>query len=328
VDWQHVDWQLLERLRDRFLKNTGGEGPYWADEVTLANYDFTFGRRIAWKWAAVLQPMLERGWEPPARRLIDWGCGTGVATRSFLAHFGTGSIEDIILWDHSPAATRFARAAIEAEHPGPSVRVADPSTAEDGPPFVLLVSHVINELDTTGLEALLALARKAEAIIWIEPGTREDSRRLLGVREQLRGVFHCHAPCPHDGPCGMLAAENARHWCHHFARPPTEAFTSRGWSLFAQRLNIDLRALPYSHLVLDRRPPPRIPDAVRIIGAPREYSGLMKILRCREDGVSEVELQKRDSKPLWKKLQKKRDPGLLAWRETEASRIAPGSFQV
>lgn len=326
VDWEHVDWKLLDSLRDRFLKKTDAAGPYWSDRNTLENYDFTFGRRISWKWAAVLDPMANRGWQSPSRKLVDWGCGTAVATRSMLAHFGAEAFDQVTLWDHSPAATGFARETILSIYPKLDVRVADPIDSEAETDFVLVISHVINELDPTTVDRLIALARRALAVIWIEPGTPAESRRLIEVREKLTGIFECLAPCPHNNACGMLMPGNERHWCHHFARPSTEAFTSAGWARFAQRMSIDLRSLPYSHLVLDRRPVERTADAVRIIGAPREYSGLMKILRCREDGVSEVELQKRDSKPLWKRLQKKRDPGILTWQENDAGRINPGSY--
>ena len=168
-----------------------------------------------------------------------------------------------------------------------------------------------------GRAAIEALARRAAAVLWVEPGTRDDSRALIAVREALRAEFHCLAPCPHDGPCGLLTDDNARHWCHHFARPPTEAFTESGWAQFAQRLGIDLRSLPYSYLVLDRRPPERRAEAARVLGTPREATGLMRILRCRENGVAEVELLKRTAPALWRRLEKGRHDGLFAWAEDD-----------
>jgi hypothetical protein len=325
VDWQSVDWNALEKLRDVFFGRAATEtiGPYWTDAAQLASYDFTLGRRIAWKWAAVLEPLCADGWTPPARQLVDWGCGTGIGARSLLAYAPPDSFDEVVLWDHSPAATTFASDAIRARFPTMTVRVADPATSVADGAFVLVVSHVLNELDADGREALLALARRAATILWVEPGTPADSRALIAMRENLRGEFHCLAPCTHSDTCGLLATENAPHWCHHFARPPTEAFTESGWAEFGRRLGIDLRSLPYSYLVLDRRGPSRAPDLVRVIGEPRTSAGLMRIFRCRAEGVSEVELQKRADPALWRTLEKGKHTGVFVWRES-GGRIAEG----
>lgn len=328
MDWASVDWSAIEQLRAVFLGQAkpadGASGPYWTNPSQLASYDFTLGRRIAWKWAAVLETLFARGWRAPARQVIDWGCGTGIGARSVLAYAPPGSFDEVILWDHAPAATTFAAEAIHARHPHLAIRVADPALATTDGGFVLVVSHVLNELDPVGREALLTLARRAAAVLWVEPGTREDSHALIAARESLRADFKCVAPCPHDGACGLLAPENARHWCHHFATAPTEAFTESGWAEFGRRLGIDLRSLPYSYLVLDRHRPARESDLVRIIGEPREHHGVMRILRCREPDVTEIELQKRTAPGLWRTLAKGRHHGLFVWREA-AGRIVNGA---
>ena len=324
MDWESVDWAALERLRDVFLRREEAPGPYWQDAADLESYDFTFGRRIAWKWSAVLAELIAAGWTLPARTLVDWGCGTAIAARSMLAHFGAGTIEKVVLWDHSVAAADLAREAIRARGYEVVVTVADPATHLSGDAFVLVVSHVINELDTTGRRDLLELATRASAVIWVEPGTPADNQALIDARDELRKAFHCWFPCPHDGACGLRAAGNERHWCHHFARPPTEAFTEGGWAAFGHRIGIDLRSLPYSYLVLDRREPARLPNGRRIIGRPREAAGVMQVLRCQAGDVSQVQLQKRDSRSLWKTLEKGRHPGLLAWQEDNQGRIISG----
>ncbi len=325
MDWASVDWPALEQLRAVFLGQAPSlPGPYWTGPSQLASYDFTLGRRIAWKWAAALESLFARGWRPPARRLVDWGCGTGIGARSVLAHAPPGSFDEVILWDHAPAATTFARDALLSRQPQVAVHVTDPAVAAREHAFVLVISHVLNELDSPARDALLALARRAAAVLWLEPGTREDSRALIAAREALQAEFHWIAPCPHDASCGLLAPENARHWCHHFAPAPTEAFTERGWAEFSRRLGVDLRSLPYSYLVGDRRPPSRPTDRVRLIGTPRQSTGLMRLLRCRECGVSEIELQKRTAPRLWRSLDKARHDGLFAWQES-AGRITEGT---
>ena len=324
MDWTSVDWHALEQLREVFLGRSvaSTDGPYWTSAAQIASYDFTLGRRIAWKWAAVLEPLLARGWTAPARQMVDWGCGSGIAARSLLAHAAPGAFDEVVLWDHSPIATTFAADAIRARQPHVRIRVADPAETARAGEFVLVVSHVLNELDAAGRDALTALARKAAAVLWVEPGTSADSRALIAVRELMREEFSCVAPCPHDAVCGLLAPDNARHWCHHFATPPTEAFTEGGWSEFSRRLGVDLRSLPYSYLVLDRRGPARPADTVRLIGEPRQSTGVMRVLRCREDGVADVELQKRAAPALWRALDKRRHTGLFNWQEVDGRIIS------
>src|SRR5205085_1112839 len=138
----------------------------------------------------------------------------------------------------------------------------------------------LNELSERELAPLLKLAKQAREIIWVEPGTHAESRRLgAAVREPLRAAgFLPVAPCTHAAACGMLEPENERHWCHSFARPPSSAFQDARWSVFARELGIDLRTLPYSFLVLQRAEIGVGSGASRIIGRPREYKGFLKLM--------------------------------------------------
>src|ERR1051325_5759038 len=104
MDWSQIDWPALERLRAAFLAGSAGARDYWQTERDLASYDLTFAQRIGWKWDYVLDELRRRGWAPPAGGLLDWGGGSGIATRAFLAHFGPASASQLLLWDRSCAA--------------------------------------------------------------------------------------------------------------------------------------------------------------------------------------------------------------------------------
>jgi len=120
----------------------------------------------------------------------------------------------------------------------------------------------------------------------------------------------------------MLAAENAQHWCHHFARVPAGASQDARWAQFGRELGIDMRALPYSFLVLQRGGGMHSETGCsRLIGRPREEKGRMELLSCAEHGVEELMLQKRDAPDLFKKLQKGRAGVLHRWTR-EGRRIA------
>jgi hypothetical protein len=319
--------ERLARLRDRFIGDAPGSGDYWDSEETLAAYDATFGERIGWKWDAVLGELALRGWAPPAgTTLVDFGCGSGVAARRVVAHFGATHFRALHLGDLSPLATTFAARRLSAAFPSLEIRTATPAPQIPEGPFTLVVSHVINELDPAGRAAMLRIAERAAAVIWVEPGTSDAAGMLVVIREALRETLRVIAPCTHGAACGMQAPENSRHWCHHFARPPTEAFTDSFWSEFGRALSIDMRSLPYSFLVLDsRRTDAATPAGVsRIIGHPREYKGFSRVLVCSAKGVADRTLQKRDDPALFKELDRTRRPFLYRF-ELEGERVRSGT---
>lgn len=81
----HIEWTALQALRAVYLEGGAGAANYWKDEALIASYDLTFARRIAWKWQWVLRELTRRRWTPPAGDVLDWGCGSGVGAREFLA---------------------------------------------------------------------------------------------------------------------------------------------------------------------------------------------------------------------------------------------------
>lgn len=302
----------LAALRTRFLDGSNAGGGYWKSASELALYDASFGERIGWKWDAVIAELQMRGWQPTARHVVDWGCGSGIAGRRVLAAWD--GFESLTLTDVSPLAMHFAADRAREAFPHPGVR----TTANATPAVVgslLLVSHVLNESDPSATHRLIEAARRASEVLWVEAGTHADSRRLISVREELRAEFDIVAPCTHAARCGLLAPENAAHWCHHFAPVPSEASRDARWAQFGRELGIDMRSLPYSFLVLVRR------GAIsgqpggysRIIGRPRDEKGHYDVLSCSESGVEELMLQKRDAPELSKQLRKGRASAVQKW---------------
>lgn len=313
MNWEAIDWAALEKMRAAFLAGTAGAQDYWQSETDLAAYDATFAQRIGWKWDFVLGELQRRGWTPPQGELLDWGCGSGVAGRAFLDYFGADSVTKLRVWDRSSLAMSFAAQRARGKYPELAVApTALPETASGG---TLLISHVLTELTQEQTEALAALAATAECVLWVEPGTYEASLTLIAIRERLRGHFNIVAPCTHQERCGILAPENERHWCHHFAAAPSEVFTDSNWARFANLLGIDLRDLPVSFLVLDKRPAPALPaDAARIIGHPRVYKGHALLLGCDTTEVSERRMMQRQFPAEFKGFKKGKHASLCQWR--------------
>lgn len=312
------DWLRLAELRESFLAAEGGEAAdsYWRSRRDFELYDATFATRIGWKWDAVLRELALRGRTPSGATLVDWGCGTGVAARRFVA--SVPGVKHVHLCDRSKQATWFARDALATLDPKLKITLHAPTA--DEPIDVLLASHVLGELAPEALDELLALAARAQFVIFVEAGSRPVSRALGAVRERLLGTFDVLAPCTHAAACGLLAAGREQDWCHFFARPPAEAFTSAFWRRFSDELGIDLRALPYSFLALARRSEPLVPRGTRVLGRPRLLKGRALLECCDAHGVATRALFERDAKPLFKLLDRSGEL-LLADMRCEDERI-------
>jgi ribosomal protein RSM22 (predicted rRNA methylase) len=189
-----------------------------------------------------------------------------------------------------------------------------PGDDSDATVGTLLLSHVLTELSEQEIKELVQVCSRATTIVWVEPGTRETSRRLSQVREQLRQSFQVVAPCTHQNPCGMLCAGSEAHWCHHFATPPPEVFTSAFWRQFSEWAGVDLRSLPLSYLVMDKRPcTMRALHATRLIGRPRVYKAHALVFGCDASGVHEKRLSKRHLPQEFKQLKKGEQASLQMW---------------
>lgn len=286
-----LDWQALERLRARFLAGQPGRGPYWESDAELAAYDATFGERIGWKWDAVLRELHRRQWAPPTGGLVDFGCGSGVAHRRVLGAYPR-RFRTLTLIDASRRAVQYSALRLRQEFPDISVSLGDAAVGELG---TLIISHVLNELNAVGRRELAALARRAQAILWVEPGTHADSRALVEQRERLlaEGGWTAVAPCPHGGRCGLLEAVHERHWCHFFAHPPAGLAQDGDWARFARRAGVDIAAIPLSFLILSRDGGGPAPGGLRALGRPRRRKGVVQAWVCGGGGLEDLQVQTR-----------------------------------
>lgn len=298
----------IQRLRDRFLDDgRGGRAlaDYWRDADDLAAYDAVLAPRIGWKWDAALAECRDRGFaRADGDTVLDLGCGTGIAARRFAAVFGA---HEVLCHDRSPLAMGFAVRQLAAA--APAVKARALASVDAAAPDVLLVSHVLGELDADGEAALLVLARRCRRIVIVEPGTSQVARRLAALRDQLLPAFRVVAPCPHAQRCPTLLAGHQRDWCHFFATPPPEVFTDGDWVRIGRELGIDLRSLPYAFLALDRNdaaapPAAAAPAANRVLGRPTMLPHRARVQVCRDGTLAEVEVTKCHEAALWKTLKK------------------------
>lgn len=292
----------IHRLRDLFLDDGRTQATladYWRSEKDLLAYDAVLGARIGWKWDAALAECVARGWPSgDGATVLDFGCGSGIAARRFAARCGAG---EVLCHDRSAAAMEFAARRIRETVPGTAARaLRDVGGAR---PDVLLVSHVLGELDERGFDLLQQLIARSDRVVVVEPGSRAIARRLSTLRDALRAQFRLVAPCTHAADCPALRATDD--WCHFFAPPPPEVFTDGDWARTARALGIDLRALPYSFVAAVRDSgPPKPDERARVLGRPRLSKHEATIAVCDAEGLRSVDVDKRRQAALWRTLKK------------------------
>lgn len=280
MEWKDIDWQVLRDLRDRFLQQAKGD--YWKTRRELEHYDLAFGARIEAKWKAVAREIGSRMVEEGPLHLVDWGCGTGTASRVLIDQLGD-QVSKVSVWDRSALAKTFAVERIREL--GVDAEALGSVDAIKGPHWIV-ASHVWNELEGAHQKAFLKALSVSDGFIWVEPGTPALAGAIVEARAMLRNTFEILAPCPHQSACGMLAPENADHWCHHFAEPEQKFFRTAEWAQFSREMQIDLRSLPTSFLVASKRRSEAGESKARIIGRPR-VSKITQLLVCDAQGVSQ-----------------------------------------
>ncbi len=299
----HDQLERIARLRELFLdEDRGGKAlaDYWRDEQDLLAYDAVLGARIGWKWDAALAECKDRGMaRADAEVVLDFGCGSGIAARRFVAHFGA---REVICHDRSTAAMMFAVRTLQAAAPG--VVVQPQRKLDLVQPDVLLVSHVLGELDGNGEAQLRSLIERSQRVVLVEPGSHAISRRLSALRDTLLAKFHIVAPCPHASACPALVQGND--WCHFFALPPQQVFTDSDWVRTARTVGIDSRSLPYSFLALSRTPlvAPPSPPPHRVLGRPDISAHGAKVQICAASGLTVRDVTKRHEAATWRTLKK------------------------
>lgn len=255
---ENHDWQKLVQMRSAYLGEKAQT--LWSDARSLQLYDQFFGRRISDKWLTALRLVSERGgsnlfldWAKNLSAPVqvwDWGCGTGRASRTFLEYLNFRGPLELVLTDKLPLVEDWAWDQVKSSF---EYVKRIPSAKIDISNFVLLVSHVLNELTSSQAGALSDVASRAEWIFWVENGSKATSRHLALVRNKIRHTHEILAPCLGQGTCQAVEGKPHSHWCHFFANPTGQYFIDPVWADFSKNLGVDLRSIPFSFFVARRK---------------------------------------------------------------------------
>lgn len=180
-----------------------------------------------------------------------------------------------------------------------------PFTTGGGRFDLVVAANVVCELmreSPDGLERaidlVLATTREvldpAGAIILLEPGLKETSRNLHGLRDRLlsAGTLHVHAPCLHEDGCPALATK--RDWCTADVawEPPALVAT------LDRLTGLRKGSLKFSYLLLSPQPPTDFgPARWRVVSDVLDLKGERRVYLCAQGRWLVLGQLKRDRTP-------------------------------
>lgn len=260
----------IKRLSDFYIQNPMGATPWherWAQAAYLSYYLPLNYARVS----AVAREAVRSGFFSGLKSMIDFGSGPGTAQMAIMEL--TSEFESALCVDrireplelHKKLAGEDSRLRWRTDLPSTVLPVRNSRLA--------VFSYALTEI-----ERLPAWAIESEAILFIEPSTRQDGRKLLERRKELLADgYYAYAPCTHQNMCPLF--ENSeKDWCHdriEWDPPP-------GWDAIESGLPMKNRTLTFSYLLVRKTPPAQTTALrARMVSDPLVEKGKTRQLVCR-----------------------------------------------
>ncbi|MES2854595.1 MAG: small ribosomal subunit Rsm22 family protein [Bdellovibrionota bacterium] len=259
------------QLSDYFNGSPNASTPWgndWAQAAYLA-YFFTLNYARA---SAVAREAERVEFFSDITTVVDFGAGTGAGAHAFSRVFK----KDYVACDISREALEFCQSLKSPDARITTQNCSSPDQAlpsENRERTAMLASYALTELEQFPRSWM-----KAEAIVIIEPSTRDDGRRLMKWRADLiEAGFRIWAPCTHEAACPLLT-QSEKDWCHdriHFDPPVW-------WAYLEHWLPMKNRTITFSYLLARKSAPPEwLRGKGRLIGDMLEEKGKTRQAVCR-----------------------------------------------
>lgn len=261
--------EVILRLSDHYQQDKSVT--LWKENWAKAAYlTYYFPLNYA-RACAVIDEGRRRSFFNGLTNLIDYGSGTGAAVLA-AGELLTHSWNQQLCYEPFSEAIAFQELLNKNEND----LVATTSEPANIPEQNLgIFCYSLNELEKFPEQFL-----KSEALMLIEPSTRELGRELLKLRDDLiiNHGFFAYAPCPHQGLCPLLN-DSERDWCHDRI-----GWVAPGWfTAIETLLPIKNPTLTFSYVLL-RKTKPQITQTTeivaRVVGDPLAEKGKTRQLIC------------------------------------------------
>jgi hypothetical protein len=242
--------EAVLKLSDFYLENPSVQTPWEETWAQVASLVYFFPLNYS-RCALVSREAGRFGFFEGLASIVDDGAGMGSALHALNDYLVDQSPSAPMTWlarDVSHEALALLNELNVTGSPIKTEQVNGMSRLREGDrtKSLLFASYVFTELKDIPKEWL-----DYEALIIVEPSTRDDARRLQKERKTLLDAgFSLWAPCPHADDCPLLVSE--KDWCHdrvHFDAPP--------WFVALEKhLPIKNKTLAFSYLVARKKTAP------------------------------------------------------------------------
>jgi len=217
----------------------------------------------------VLDQGKKRGFSLNPKRVLDVGAGPGTLSLSlffWLQKEGIAFPEDLVLWDQSERALKFAKEKLKTLSEKTRIRfekVHLPRTPKEDNFDLIVMGHVLNEWGSgprvrekkkSVLDQVLKQLAPEGSLIILEPPLREPTLDLMVLRDELKDDYEIVAPCPQSSHLCPLLVDKIG-WC--YAQPSRALFKENDFTLYDKQierlLSIKLTQQSFSYLWITRK---------------------------------------------------------------------------
>ena len=251
----------IQQMSDFYIENPGAPTPWSERWCQIAQLSYYFPLNFLRMKAALIEGERFRLLNQ-IRHVVDFGSGlgtTGFALRDL------GWKKDLTVIEKSREAQNLSKTL------GLEFDVAARAQSK-GPGSLLTFSYSFAELSS-----LPSWVFDFDFVLFVEPSTRSEGRKLLQVRKDLlQKGSSIWAPCPHQEPCPLLE-KSPSDWCHdriHFNRPDW-------WKKIETHLPFQNQTLTFSYLLVSQNQAPLAPGKIRTVGDLMREKGKSRQMICR-----------------------------------------------
>lgn len=262
--------QHVLRLSDFFIDHPESLTPWQENYCQLAYRHYYLPLNYL-RNNLVLRRGLQVGFFAGLNQTVDWGAGPGTASLTLAK---LPELRKQILIEKSQTAIKqFSDLHTQLVHPTATADLKFKDLDLDYSRALLVFSYSLTEM-----QSLPVGWNQFEALMILEPSTRQDGRKLLELRQKLiEAGYSIWAPCLHQAACPLLV-ESKTDWCHdrvHVNAPD--------WFLKLEHgLPFKNKTVTTSYILARRKKSPaHAENRMRLTGDSLEEKGKTRQLACR-----------------------------------------------
>jgi ribosomal protein RSM22 (predicted rRNA methylase) len=261
--------QIL-KLSDFFIDRPDDQTP-WSENYCKQAYRHYYLPLNFLRAELVIRRGIEVGFFKNIDTTIDWGAGPGTA--SFALAKNLNLKNQILIEKSKDALKAFQDLEPLLKNPNLTTELDLKRINSDAKKTMLVFSYSLTEMN-----ALPDGWNQFEALMILEPATKQDGRKLLELRNKLMAEgYTIWAPCTHQQNCPLLE-ESKTDWCHdrvHVDAPK--------WFLqLEQHLPFKNKTITTSYLLARRTKPDfNFENKIRLTGDSLNEKGKTRQLACR-----------------------------------------------